>query len=139
MGMMPLALLVAMALQVASGVPHPSMPPPHGECRFDAPAFWGVGIGGLVTAAKVEKEVWFDFSPAPGANDPDAVIFDARIDEKGKVTSACVLRGVRADVDAAALVALKKWTFRPARLKEAPHSAVPLLQTVTVKVRRFGR
>ena len=136
--MVTLAVWAALVLAVQRGhePPSPSMPPPHRECRFDAPAFWGVGIDGLVTAAKVEKEVRFDLSPPPGTKDPDAVIFDARINEKGKVTSACVLRGVGAAVDAAALDGLKRWTFLPARLKQPPHTPVPLVQTVTVMVRR---
>jgi hypothetical protein len=136
--LMLVAALTTLALAAgAPQPPRPSMPPPQGDCRFDAPALWGVGIAGAVTPATVEKELRFGFSPAPGALDPDAVIFDARIDEKGKVTSACVLRGVRPDVDAAALAVLRQWTFRPARLKEPPHTAVPLVQTVAVKVRRF--
>jgi TonB family protein len=133
------SLLAALALGIpaAAQAPRPSTPPPHGECRFDAPAFWGVGIDGLVTAARVEREVRLEFSPRPGAADFDAVIFDARINEQGQVTSACVLHSVQPDVDAAALTTLKRWSFRPARLKDAPHTAVPVVQTVAVKVRRF--
>jgi TonB family protein len=136
--MAPLAVwsVLALALGLGQAVQSPSMPPPHGGCKFDAPAFWGVGIGGLVQPPKAKTQVHPDTSSLPQDFNSDVVIFDARIDERGVVTSACVLRGVRADVDAAALAALKQWKFQPGYLRQPPKSAVPVVMTVTVNVRQ---
>jgi 3-phytase len=61
------------------------------------------------------------------------VIAEVLINEFGHVESACVLRGLRADVDSLVLAAVRQWLFEPARSKGKP---VPVLMTVTRDVRR---
>jgi protein TonB len=59
------------------------------------------------------------------------VILEVIIDERGTVTSSRVLRSVTL-LDQAALDAVNRWRFEPARLNE---EAIPVVMTVTVNFR----
>lgn len=71
-------------------------------------------------------------------------IVEVRIDETGRVTENCMLRGIGTDVDRRVLEALRAWRFDPPRLTSALDSqgghwaagaAVPIFMTVTVRVK----
>jgi hypothetical protein len=46
-------------------------------------------------------------------------IVEILIDGHGAVQEACLLRGVREDVDARAMAGIRRWRFEPARLRHA--------------------
>lgn len=63
-------------------------------------------------------------------------IAEILIDERGDVKDICLLRGVREDIDARAVAAIRQWRYEPARLRHStPTGAVvPLVMTVTVPI-----
>ena len=65
-------------------------------------------------------------------------IAEILIDERGEVTAACLLRGVRQDVDLRAMAAIRRWRFEPVRLRHstAPAEPVPVVITVAVSIGR---
>jgi len=58
-------------------------------------------------------------------------ILEVLINEEGQVESACVVRGLRPDVDPLLVAAVRQWTFEPAR---SGGKAVPVIMTVTARV-----
>ena len=50
------------------------------------------------------------------------------------VQQACLLRGVREDVDGRVIAAIRQWRFEPARLRHStpPRLPVPVVMTVTL-------
>ncbi|HEX7185522.1 MAG TPA: energy transducer TonB [Thermoanaerobaculia bacterium] len=61
-------------------------------------------------------------------------IFELVINEKGRICTIRVLRGLDPRVDAAMVDAVRQWTFRPARRKGKP-VAVAYVVTVRLEVR----
>jgi 3-phytase len=78
-----------------------------------------------------------DVAPAPSqavlAEVGGVAILEVLINEEGAVESACVLRGLRPDVDRQVVAAVRQWRFEPARVDGKP---VPVIMTVTDEVRR---
>ncbi len=58
------------------------------------------------------------------------------IDIHGDVQQACLRRGVREDVDARAVAAIRRWRFEPARLRRStpPRLSVPAVMTVSLRI-----
>jgi hypothetical protein len=54
------------------------------------------------------------------------------------VKGACLLRGVREDIDARAVVAIGHWRYEPARLRHSspPGVIVPVVITVSLPIGR---
>lgn len=129
-----LALFMWMPPTESLQLPPPGPLPSRGECRFDGPGYFGVGLWGALHPPVLVKQVRPDTGSLPKGFRTGTVIFEARIDENGRVSSACVHRAVQKDVDSVALAALKLWKFRPARLRYSPYSAVPVMKLVAVKV-----
>jgi TonB family protein len=65
-------------------------------------------------------------------------IVELRVDQEGLVSDVCLLRGVREDIDARALAAVRQWRFAPVRAERArnlaPGTMVPIIFTVTVRI-----
>ena len=61
-----------------------------------------------------------------------AVFIEMDLDETGKVTQACIVKGLRDDVDDAALRAIRQWRFTPGRSRS--RIAVPVIQAIAVPV-----
>lgn len=89
-----------------------------------------------------------DLSGLPPLDGEQIVIIEVRIDASGQVTESCMLRGIREDLDARALEAVKSWRFEPPRLladtallsggKLEAGTAVPVFMTVIVQLGRKG-
>jgi len=87
-----------------------------------------------------------DLSGLPPLADEQIAIIEVRIDETGRVTESCMLRGVREDVDRKALEAVNAWRFEPPRLRADTNltdgerleagTAVPIFMTVTMRLGR---
>jgi len=83
-----------------------------------------------------------DLSGVPSVP-PDALfIVEVRIDESGRVTEACMLRGVTPEADRRVAEVVRSWRFESPRLIEAVDwrgrrweagAAVPIFMTVTVR------
>jgi TonB family protein len=68
------------------------------------------------------------------------VILDVRIDERGRVSDACVLRGIGSGVDQEAIAAVLTWRYEPAALARPQNgrpvgTAVPIAITVAVDIK----
>jgi hypothetical protein len=63
-------------------------------------------------------------------------IAEILIDDHGAVTDACLLRGVREDVDLRAVTAIRQWRYEPARLRHStpPGMVTSMIMTVTLPI-----
>ncbi len=78
-------------------------------------------VGGAISAPVTIKRVNPIYTEiARRARVSGIVIIEAIIDKQGRVRDAKVLRGLPMGLDAAALAALKQWTFEPAKLNDKP-------------------
>lgn len=87
-----------------------------------------------------------DLSGLPSLTGEQLAIIEIRIDDTGRVTESCMLRGVRGDVDRRALEAVNAWRFEPPRLladtdltwggRLEAGTPVPIFMTVTVRLGR---
>jgi periplasmic protein TonB len=98
--------------------PEPPPPPPK-PVRLHA---------GMQAPVKIVNVDPFYPSMAQTARVKGVVILEAIIDERGSVKSVSVLRSIQL-LDQAAVDAVRKWRFTPARLNG---EAVPVVMTVTV-------
>ena len=105
-------------------------------CHIDAPSACRVGCD-----ADVPKKV-FDVAPDLSGLDLTGLhgleIVEILIDDRGDVKEACLLRGVREDVDVRAMAAIRQWRFEPVRLRHStpPGVPVPLVMTVSLRIGR---
>src|SRR5687767_13566741 len=91
----------------------------------------GAQVGVRADACRLDKQGTFGdhFRPLKPTNRPAPVLSDllplpresrvlieVRIETDGRVSGGCILRGVRPDVDARALTAVRRWRFAPPRL-----------------------
>jgi protein TonB len=105
---------------VANPPPPPAPPPPS-----TGPVHLHAGMQAPVKIVNVDP---IYPSMAQTARVKGVVILEAVIDEHGGVTSVKVLRSIQL-LDQAAVDAVRKWRFTPARLNGEP---VPVVMTVTV-------
>jgi len=112
--------------------------PSYGPCRYSENAF-RAGVDPPRIVSRVEP----DLLGLPALTGAKHAFVEVRISEQGRVTEGCMLRGIRTDVDARVLAAVRAWQFDPPRLKfEATvagkrlpiGTAVPIFMTVSVKV-----
>jgi hypothetical protein len=105
-------------------------------CHIDAPSACRVGCDADVPRKIVD--VAPDLSGLDSANLHGYEIVEILIDEHGDVRQACLLRGVREDVDFRVLAAIRQWRFEPVRLRHSPPPGlpVPLVTTVTLRIGR---
>ena len=106
-------------------------PPP---CQIVAPSACRVGCDADVPkqVAHVAPELaGIDLAGLRGVE-----ITEILIDDRGDVKDICLLRGVREDIDARTVAAIRQWRYEPARLRHSspPGMAVPLVMTVTVPI-----
>lgn len=116
-----LAVLQAERIRNARVITNTSLP---GTSAPSAP----VRVGGNIAEPQVLKRV----DPVyPSGTTPAAVtIAEIIIGADGRVTEVRILRPQSADVDGAAVAALRQWMFRPTLLNGV---AVPVIMTVTIK------
>jgi hypothetical protein len=105
-------------------------------CHIDAPSACRVGCD-----AEVPKKVLHvapDLSGIDLAGLHGLEIAEILIDNRGAVKDACLLRGVREDVDLRAVAAIRHWRFEPTRLRHSTPPGVPVsvVMTVTLPVGR---
>jgi protein TonB len=105
------------------GIAAPPVPPPPAAPKDPVRLHSGItSPRKVVDVAPIYPEI------ARAARAEGVVIIEATIDEHGSVTAARVLRSVNL-LDAAAVAAVRQWTFTPARLNGEP---VAVIMTVTV-------
>ena len=96
----------------------------------DGPVRFAEGKG--LTAPVVQNKVVPKYPPeAKAERVQGAVAVEATVTKEGRVAEARVKTGVDPRLDAAALEAVRQWTFEPARDKEG--RAVAVLFTVTLR------
>jgi hypothetical protein len=63
-------------------------------------------------------------------------IAEILLDEHGDVKDVCLLRGVREDVDARAVSAIRQWRYEPVRLRHStpPNMVVSAVISVTLRI-----
>jgi hypothetical protein len=68
-------------------------------------------------------------------------IVEILIDERGDVKAACLLRGVREDVDLRVMAAIRQWRFVPVRLRHRtlPDEPASLVTTVALQIGRAAQ
>ena len=133
-----------LALALASGCcerpqkpaesPIPTRTPP--ACRIDAPSACRVGCDADLPRKVVD--VVPDLSGFDLVDLRGLEIVEILIDDHGDVKEACLLRGVREDVDFRVMAAIRHWRFEPVRLRHStpPGVPVPLVTTVTLRIGR---
>lgn len=90
----------------------------------------GSQVGVKADACRLDKQGTFGDNfrlkptnrPAPMLSDlprlprESRVFIEVRIETNGRVSGGCIIRGVRPDVDARVLTAVRRWRFAPPRL-----------------------
>ncbi len=104
------------------------------ECHIDAPSACRVGCDADVP--KKVAEVAPDLSGLDITGLNGVEIVEILIDVRGDVQQACLLRGVREDVDGRVIAAIRQWRFEPAALRHStpPRLPVPVVMTVTLRI-----
>jgi hypothetical protein len=104
------------------------------ECHIDAPSACRVGCDADVPKKVMEVAPDLSGLDVTGLNGVEIV--EILIDVRGYVQEACLLRGVREDVDDRAIAAIRQWRFEPARLRHStsPRLPVPIVMTVTLPI-----
>jgi hypothetical protein len=105
-------------------------------CHIDAPSACRVGCD-----ADPPRKV-LDATPDLGGLDVAGLhgveIVEILIDERGEVKDACLLRGVREDIDLRVMAAIRQWRVEPVRLRHSTPPGVVVRTVVTVAVRIGG-
>ena len=132
-------------LALAATASSQSLPKPHDRqvvcacvapsCHFGRP----VAAGWIYEPEKIDGESP-DAAWLPEGTSSGLVILNVRIDEHGRVTDACVLRGISPRVDTKAIAAVMTWRYEPATLARpqgghAVGTPVPIAITVTVEIK----
>jgi TonB family protein len=105
------------------------------SCQFGRP----VAAGWIYEPERIEGESP-DVSRLPEGTPHGLVILNVRIDEHGRVTDACVLRGISPRVDTKAIAAVMTWRYEPAALARPQDgkpvgTPVPIAITVIVEIK----
>jgi len=108
-------------------------------------AYRETGFRSSVNPPREISRVEPDLAGLPPVPSDQIFIVEVRIDETGRVTENCMLRGVGPEVDRRVLDAVRGWRFEPPRLTTAVDSregrwpagsAVPIFMTVTVQPKK---
>jgi hypothetical protein len=104
------------------------------ECHLNAPSSCRVGCDADVPQKLMEVAPDLSGLDVTGLNGVEIV--EILIDVRGYVHEACILRGVREDVDDRAIAAIRRWRFQPAGLRHSTPSGlpVPIVMTVTLRI-----
>jgi hypothetical protein len=104
------------------------------DCHVDAPSACRVGCDADVPPKVIDVAPDLAGLDVTDLNGVD--ILEILIDVRGSVREACLLRGVREDVDDRAIGAVRRWRFQPARLRHStpPGLPVPIVMTVTLRI-----
>lgn len=101
-------------------------------CRISGT--WWCPVGCPVRGTKQEVRIEPDLSDLPAV--PHAtVVAEIAVDDTGRVRDACILRGIRPDVDREVIRAMAKWRFAPARVRNGPLAGTPVWPVITVTAR----
>jgi|SRR6516162_2428965 TonB family protein len=134
-----------MVLALAAMASSQTLPKPHERkvvcvcvaptCHFGRP----LAAGWIYEPEKIDGESP-DPSWLPEGTSSGVVILNVRVDERGRVTDACVLRGISPRVDTKAIAAVMTWRYEPAALARPQDgkpvgTAVPIAMTVTVEIK----
>jgi hypothetical protein len=104
------------------------------DCHIDAPGACRIGCD-----ADLPRKV-FDVAPDLSGLNVTALrgseIAEILVNERGEVQDVCLHRGVREDVDARAVAAIRRWRFEPARLRHSvpPGAIVSIVMFVQVQI-----
>ena len=106
-------------------------PPP---CQIDAPLACRVGCD--ADEPKRVLNVAPDLSGIELGSLHGLEIAEILLDEDGDVKDVCLLRGVREDVDARAVTAIRHWRYEPVRLRHStpPGMAVSAVMAVALPI-----
>ena len=63
---------------------------------------------------------------------PATLVAELGLDDTGGVRDACILRGLRPDVDREVIRAMTKWRFEPARIRQGPDAGTLVWPVITV-------
>lgn len=103
-------------------------------CQIDAPSACRVGCD--ADFPKQVAHIAPDLAGIDLAGVRGVEIAEILIDERGDVKDICLRRGVREDIDARTVAAVRQWRYEPARLRHStpPGTVVTLVVTVTVPI-----
>ncbi len=87
--------------------------------RAGPPAYDGPPFRAGIALGRRTHYVPPDLSGLPALARSSQVILEVQIDASGNVVSARVLRGLRDDIDARVVEAVRQWRYEPARLRKA--------------------
>jgi 3-phytase len=118
---------------VLRGAPPGAQPPCEHDWSKHNPAAVYRELGPGDTPARKIHGVEPTLPPSVLAQVSGVAIVEALVNEEGQVESACMLRGLRSDVDPQVLAAVRQWRFEPARSKGKP---VAVIMTVTDEIGR---
>lgn len=85
---------------------------------------------GLLVRPQAVRRVAPDFHGLPPIT--GNIFIEMDLDETGKVTQACIVKGLRDDVDDATLRAIRQWRFTPG--KSRSRTPVAVIQAIAVPV-----
>lgn len=105
------------------------------SCHFSKP----VAAGWIYEPEKIDGDPP-DAACLPAGTRSSVVILSVRIDERGRVTDACVLRGMSEAIDKQAVAAVLTWRYEPAALArpqsgKAIGTPVPIAISVAVEIK----
>lgn len=119
------AIIVALLLIVATGVAGAQtqkVPPPAQDKQLDQQPF---PVGGVEAIGKAVK-----YPESARKDSVQGIVYvEATVDQAGNVIKAVALKGVRADLDKAAVDAIKSIKFKPGM-----HEGKPVEAVVTVPI-----
>jgi len=138
-------LRIVLILALAAASSSQSLPQQHDRkvvcvcvapsCHFGRP----LAAGWIYEPEKIHGESP-DTASLPEGSSSGVMILNVRIDEHGRVTDACVLRGISPRVDTKAIAAVLTWRYEPAALARPQNgkpvgTPVPIAITVAVEIK----
>jgi TonB family protein len=103
------------------------------QCHIHAPSACRVGCDAEVPKKIIEVAPDLSGLDVTGLNGVEIV--EILVDVHGDVQEACLLRGVREDVDRRAIAAIRQWRFEPARHRHSTPPRLPIRAVITVTLR----
>lgn len=94
---------------------------------------WWCRVGCFAGVGRINQQVRIEPDLSALLAVPQAtVIAELGIDDTGRVRDACMLRGIRPDVDREVIRAMTKWRFEPARVRQGPEAGTAVWPVITV-------